>query len=742
VVAAAGAAAPPDGAFDFQCAVADPPPDPLRLALAQPAIGAANAPADAGVEIDLLIGEGEAALEAGRVPAALAALRRATRAAERDGDPAQIAAAHGALAVALQAAGDLSAAREGLERSLAAARAAGLPAIEATTLNNLGNLIVFETDSEHFARVALERYDEAERLARGAGRAELAARSGLNAARLLVRLGDGGAGAGRLRQSLDLLQQAPEATGRAMELISAGLIARSLDEAGQPDARLLAHDLLIRAHSLAEDEGDTRARSYALGHLGALYMVEDRLEEALVLTRRALFLAQTANAPEVLYRWQWQSGRLLARQGEPELAIAAYQGAVGSLQSIRRDLPAFDPQTGRSVFRETVGPIYLELADLLLQRAGTDGRGVQADLFAARQVVEQLKTAELEDYFRDDCVALLQAQVRPLDQVEERSAALYPIILPDRLELLLSISDQLLRATVPVPAEELETEARMLRKAIVRFRDTQSYAQNLYRWLIAPFEAVLAEQQVDTLIFVPDGALRLIPLAVLHDGERYLVERLALATAPGLSLLDPRPISTTAIRPLLGGLTSEVQGFAPLPAVEQELESITRLYGGRVLKDEAFTQERLRAELEAAPYTVVHIASHAQFASDPNETFLLTHDGRITIDELERLVRLSEFRKEPVELIVLSACETAAGDDRAALGLAGIAIKAGARSAVATLWLVDDIAAARLTEEFYRNLGEPGLTRAQALQRAQITLLQAFRQPFLWAPFLLIGNWL
>jgi CHAT domain-containing protein len=247
-------------------------------------------------------------------------------------------------------------------------------------------------------------------------------------------------------------------------------------------------------------------------------------------------------------------------------------------------------------------------------------------------------------------------------------------------------------------------------------------------------------------VFVPDGPLRSIPLAALHDGERYLVERYAVATSPGLSLLDPRPIARTEVRLLAAGLTESVGGFPPLPQVGEELRAIGALYAGSmVLQDAAFDAARLEAALAAVPYTVVHVASHAQFSSDPEQTFVLTYDGRLGMDGLERLLAPSRFRDEPVELITLSACETAAGDDRAALGLAGVAVKAGARSALATLWQVSDAATAVATTEFYRQLGaEDAPSKAEALRRAQLLLLAdaRYREPFYWAPFLLIGNWL
>src|SRR5690606_23254109 len=120
-----------------------------------------------------------------------------------------------------------------------------------------------------------------------------------------------------------------------------------------------------------------------------------------------------------------------------------------------------------------------------------------------------------------------------------------------------------------------------------------------------------------------------------------------------------------------------------------------------------------------APFSVVHIASHGQFTSDPRESFLLTFDGRLNINGLERLIEPSRFRDRPVELLTLSACTTAAGDDRAALGLAGIAVKAGARSALASLWFINDEASAELVAGFYDALAEPGATKAGALQTAQ-----------------------
>ena len=152
----------------------------------------------------------------------------------------------------------------------------------------------------------------------------------------------------------------------------------------------------------------------------------------------------------------------------------------------------------------------------------------------------------------------------------------------------------------------------------------------------------------------------------------------------------------------------------------------------------------MERELKQGDYTVVHVASHGEFGGDVDNTFLLAFDGKLTIDRLERLIGVFKYRDEPLELLTLSACDTAEGDDRAALGLAGVAVKAGARSAVATLWSVNDEASAELIADFYRELKKPSVSRAVALQRAQVKILSdpRYQHPGFWSPFLLINNWL
>jgi CHAT domain-containing protein len=298
-----------------------------------------------------------------------------------------------------------------------------------------------------------------------------------------------------------------------------------------------------------------------------------------------------------------------------------------------------------------------------------------------------------------------------------------------------------------VGAEPLASEVKQFRRNL-ETRTTYAYleqAQHLYDWLIRPLRSLLNDSHINTLVFVPDGSLRTIPLAALQDGERFLIQDFAVAVSPGLSLMEPRPIALGKAHLLLNGLSESVQGFPALKFVTGELESVEPLYSSEVLENQEFTLREFREKLTDEQYAIVHIASHGKFDHEVTNTFVLTYDKKLTLNDLESLIRPGQYRGQPVELLVLSACQTAAGDDRAALGLAGVAVKAGARSALATLWFVNDQSTSTLISEFYNQLRhEPAVSKARSLQLAQIKLLndRRYRHPCYWSPYLIIGNWL
>ena len=681
------------------------------------AFAAGTAAAAADEDARALLQAAQADLAVGRNPAAVEKLERALALKPDEGLAAELQAR---LGTAYLASGRLPEAERSLGAATDNARKAKRPEIAAAALNDLGNL-----------RAAQGRYGDAQGFYREAaklGDKALAARASTNLARALADDGKRAEALGMLPALTGELRALPASRDKAYGLVSAGRLYVRLGD-GTRGAATLRDGL-----AAAEAANDARARSAALGYLAELYEQGGRRADALQLDQRAIVAAEEADAPELLFRWQWHKGRLLKAQGEVDEAILAYQHAVNTFTTVRADLAA---TPGRVSFRESVGPLFAELADLLLQ---------QNHLTDARSTMEIVKGAELQDYFQDDCVTALRARTTGIDQLAPQTAALYPIILKDRLELLLTLPDGMKRFTTRVDADTLTAEIRSFRQLLEKRTTHQYYphARKLYDWLIRPIAAELERQRVDTLVIVPDGALRTIPLSALHDGERFLIERYALATTPGLTLTDPRPLSRERVQLLMNGLTDGVQGFPPLPYVAQELDAIQKLYGGTVLRNQQFTVTNMEKDLEGTPYSIVHIASHGQFSGDVDKTFLLTYEDRLSMTRLEQFLGLSKFRTEPVELLTLSACETAAGDDRAALGLAGVAIKAGARSAVATLWTVNDPASAMVVSDFYRALRDPALSKAKALQQAQLAALKdpRYRHPNYWSAFLLIGNWL
>ncbi|MEH1867741.1 MAG: CHAT domain-containing protein [Nostoc sp.] len=503
--------------------------------------------------------------------------------------------------------------------------------------------------------------------------------------------------------------------------------------------------LLAIAVQQAKDLQDQRSVAYALGNLGGLYEQTQQISSAQELTQQALILSQAINVPDITYRWQWQLGRLLKAQGDIKGAIAAYTESVKILQSLRNDLVAINPEVQFS-FRDEVEPIYRQLVNLLLESEGNS----QKNLIQARAVIESLQLAELDNFFRVACLEGKPIQIDSvIDQKDPTAAVIYPIILADKLEVILKLPQQPLRHyKTAITAMEVEKTLEQLRQKLIKpytLQETQSLSRQVYNWLLQPAQQNLVKSQIKTLVFVLDGSLRNIPMAALYDGQQYLIEKYAIALTPGLQLLAPKSLSQQQIKVLTAGITEARQGFSALSNVALELNQIKSEVPTTVLLNQEFTSKTFQKEINSVFFSVVHLATHGQFSSKAEETFILTWDGRINVNQLDSLLRIRDSEKAgAIELLVLSACQTAAGDKRATLGLAGIAVRAGARSTLASLWNVDDKSTAELMSQFYGELISKQLTKAEALRQAQLALLKnpKYQHPIFWAPYVLVGNWL
>ncbi len=580
------------------------------------------------------------------------------------------------------------------------------------------------------------------------------------------------------QQAVDLLPKLPASRERVYAAIDLARLlqpitikpASSRRECLSPNLASQAEVLLKQAVDMAQQLQDRRAESFALGAWGHVEECRGHQEQALRLTEQARLAAdQSLKAKDSLYLWEWQTGRMLTKQGNNDKAIAAYKRAIATLESIRSDILSANRDL-QFDFRETIDPIYRELVALQLEQqqplqTKANEPPPKDNLQAILGTIDSLQVAELQNYFGNDCVIVAantsSAGASGTGARRDPSAAVInTFILDDRVAIILSLPNgQTQVKTHPISREDLTKQINDFRSELESYEnDLRGYdpklAQDIYKWLISPFADDLKQAKIKTLVFVQDGILRSVPMAALHDGTQFLIQNYAIATTPSFSATDTKPFNRNGLRVLALGLTQEAivdqQTFPALTNVREEITGIQeQIPGSKPLLDDAFTPTSMEKELGQTVFPIIHLATHGNFGTDPEETFIVTgNNQKLRLNELDRLIRQTTLNREPLELLALTACETAVGDDRAALGLAGVAIQAGARSALASLWSIDDAATAQVAKAFYAKLTDTSLNKAQALQWAQKALIeqasltdQRLAHPAHWAPFVLIGNW-
>ncbi len=653
------------------------------------------------------------------------------------------------LGLALQMIGDRKS-QVVLEQSLAAANKIAAKTQLSSILASLGKNAADLQDPE----AALNYLEDAEKAATNPNE-ELQAR--LARFKLLVDYN-------KLEYAIPLApqlkQQLAELPPSHNSLYAAINFVATLNKLPKPDQVLPSKDLLqliALTVKSAQKIQDAPAEAYALYQWGQIYRRTQQISQAQELAQKSLQIARFLQANDIIAQSAWQVGQLYKQQGDRSQAISAYTEAVKALKALRSDLVAVNPDVQFS-FRESVEPVYRELVGLLLENDKTQGaerkgeklvtsddQPSQAELMQARELIEALQVAELDNFFREACLDKTQQ----IDQVDRTATVVYPIILPDRFTVIVSKTGQPLRSYVTHKSQaEIEQTLNNFLTSLNPVSDSQDrdrLSQQIYDWLIRPGEAAQAFSDTKTLVFVLDGRLRNIPIAALFDGKQYLIEKYAVALSPGLQLMTTRSHHDNKINAIVGGISQSRPGFSALPAVESEVKQISKTVSASMLLNQAFTSQALAERVKSSSAGVVHLATHGQFSSRLEDTFLLTWDGKVNVKELSELLKnRGSDPSKAIELLVLSACDTASGDDRAVLGLAGLAVKSGARSTIATLWPVKDKAAAMLMTRFYDQLRQPKITKAEALRQAQINLIRQtdFRDPFFWSAFVLIGNWI
>ncbi|HEY9817908.1 MAG TPA: CHAT domain-containing protein, partial [Candidatus Obscuribacterales bacterium] len=581
---------------------------------------------------------------------------------------------------------------------------------------------------------------------------------------------------------------------------------------------------------ITREIGDRQGEGSALGNLGVAYNSLGQPEQALEQQQQALIVAQDIGDRSSEGLWLSNMGALLADQDQPELAIVFYKQSVNVRESIRDDIQGLSQEQQQS-FTETIASSYRRLADLLL---------AQNRILEAQEVLDLLKLQELQDYeLQDvrgtadtrlgldlwdaeqaildrfftqlsidpqfdfntfitspDIVANVQqlqqnargqnlnpAQlVRLQDNLQQagNAALLYPLILDDRLELVLVTPDGLINETVPVDRLTLNAAIVGFRQDITdRFSDPRANAQQLYEWLMQPIVDDLDAAGVDTILYAADGALRYIPIAALHDGNQWLTERFTINHITAASLTDFTQQSANDLNILAGAfpeqdvyvdLGTEQVWFSGLPFAQEEVQNLVSLVPQTTaFFDQDFNRSAIETRLNDN-YTIIHLATHAEFRSGhPTDSFILLGDGdRLTVADLNR------WQLPDVDLVVLSACKTAVsselGDGAEILGFGYQMQQTGADAAIASLWYVSDGGTQALMDAFYTVLAN-GLSESEALRRSQQALITSdesvlagdrgnpatieivdgrtgqplaastdLAHPYYWAPFILIGN--
>lgn len=642
--------------------------------------------------------------------------------------------------------GNLKIAESLLQKTLFAAKEIQDYALQAAILNDHGNMLA----ANGYHDGATSRYYQSLRLAEEHDLKDQRMRVLINLATVTAHYKEHGKFLDYIKQTLQLIKAEGMNHAYADYVLRMGELMLNMQASAGPRRKQILETMyasLNMTYDFLKSSNNRRQQAYALGLMGWIYHVNGNREQARELMQRASFFAQQADAQELLYRWQWQLGRWAKQQQELPKALLHYRNAQLAYDKLN---PLFTWTYINPEYSDDSPVVFhYELADLLLQTSSAEQEAdeIAKLLYEARQAIEGIRSAELQDYFRDSCITRTRQTVASIDDnADKTSLVLYPLVFADRLEILVSQGKNITRYTTRVRADELKALIKEFRGKLEK-RRTREYlplAQQLYNWLIRPLDEAKRFNGIDTVVLIPDLALRGLPFAALHDGNKFLIERVALATSPGLQLTDQRPLPRDNISILLAGLTEPVQGFPALVHVSSELKSIQSIYPGEVLLNEAFRQQQINNKLSAQQFNVAHIASHGEFRGDVKESFIITYDGKMTVNDLSSVIGSTRFRPQAIELLTLSACYTAAGDDKAALGLAGITVKAGARSALATLWPINDMATSELMAEFYSRLKETELGKAQALREAQLKLLQdkRYRHPGYWSPFMLIGNWL
>jgi CHAT domain-containing protein len=525
----------------------------------------------------------------------------------------------------------------------------------------------------------------------------------------------------------------------------------TIDVQRQTEARLSFAEALLKSAnpsfeflSLQNTEiairstSDLKLLSKAYGIKGQIIQ-KTQPENAIIEFGKALSAAQSIRESELSYKWQWALAKLYEKTGNTQQALNLYEASLGSINQIRDGILQLNLEIQYD-FRDLTEPIYRQYIGLIL-------KSPNPNIEKVLRVNDQLRIAELENYLQ--CSRLKLTSLLDIPKTMSADANLYIIKLPNRYAVIVRQKNGEFKYRT-LESKAIDQSLRVVRQSLQNDRfynlPELTYKENfgsLYQSLFRPIDDLIPPK--GTIVIAADSQLQNIPWAILYDAksQQYLVERYSIAYSLGSELSNSKQLQELKLKVLIAGLSEQTNEliYSALPNVLKEVEEIQFELKTKVKKllNKNFTISKLIQESKG--FSVFHFATHGQYSSNPNQSFILGWNERITLSELQNLVRI---RNSGLDLLVLSACEAAKGDNRATLGIAGASYQAGAQSTVATLWLVEDEAQSKLMGAFYAALKE-GKNKADALRTAQLSLLNSReisnRNPFLWGSPILLGSW-
>jgi CHAT domain-containing protein/lipopolysaccharide biosynthesis regulator YciM len=577
-------------------------------------------------------------------------------------------------------------------------------------------------------------------------------------------------------QRLAIAQEIKDRLGEGQSLGNLGNTYDSLDKYDK------AIEFHLRSLAIKREIKDRSGEMGGLNNLAVTYKKLNRDQEAMISYQQALTIAREIRDRSVEGLTLANIGNLSSKANHLELAIVFYKQSINVREAIRKDIRKLDKDIQQS-YLETISSSYKRLADLLIQ---------QDRIIEALQVLDLLKVQELEDYFKnikgsdrsaqgvrllepekaisDKLLAVsfdnsqeinnqLASQIQQLPKSEinkvpdylqkipQGTALLYPLILGDRLEIILFSPNTVpISRTVKISQKELETLVIDFRAALIDAgsEDVQEPATQLYQLLIKPIEAELVQAKTTTILYAPDGILRYIPIAALYDGKQWLAEKYRISNLIAYSLFDfsaqPKN-SPNILAGAFGGKAGEKKfGQTALPATIREVQAIANSFNNSVtLIEDQFSRQAIESKFKN--HNILHLATHAEFnIGVPDNSFIIFGNG----DKI-RLNEITDWQIPNIDLIVLSACQTGVGklgDGVEILGFGYQVQKAGAKQAIASLWKVDDAGTQALMTAFYGELQKGDVTVTEALRRAQVALIKSpqYNHPNYWSAFFAIGN--